>query len=183
MAGCQCTGFQGRPCARPGSGKGGRCPKHGGLSPGGAAGSRTKTGTFSRYLAGMDGQVLKDFRTAHGDPKLMALRDEAALLDTQIQALKRKLPDGRPAHAKLAAELRHTLDLKRRIVEAEARRERDLNLMVPYAQFQMALFAMAMLIRELCGDDADKLRTYQRKMEVVLLPARAGLPDGGKAGG
>jgi hypothetical protein len=179
--GCGCTGFLGTPCQRAPRANG-RCNRHGGAVPAGAAHPSLKSGTFSRLLKDFDSQRLADFRAAFADQKLTALHAEVAVTETEIRALARTLPDNRPATEAVERRLVNLIDLKRRLVLAVAQREKDLNLMVPFPMFQAALLGLANLVRELAGDDPERLAKVQGRMMAILLPARVDTTIGDQGG-
>jgi hypothetical protein len=69
-AGGEC---QARPCAN------GRCKVHGGLTPGGLASPKYKTGKHSKYLRGLPKELGKAYREALNDEELISLRNEIAM--------------------------------------------------------------------------------------------------------
>ena len=89
----------GQPC-RGLAMKNGRCRVHGGLSVAGAAAGGFKTGRYSKY---MPKRLLARYEEALGDPNLLSLSDELAVVDARAQDLIAQLGTGESPKAWLAA--------------------------------------------------------------------------------
>lgn len=147
----------------------GRCKVHGGLTPNGADSPHFVTGIFSRELP-RDWQ--QRYARAAEDPTLLQLRHDVALVTTAItDKLARLRKGGRPVTAKQTADLCALIEQRRKLVEAEARRLKDLSQFVSIAQFRATLALFLALFREFVPDPKD-LQEIQRRVRVALLPAK-----------
>lgn len=78
---CGAKTRSGETCKRPGTGAGGRCSNHGGLSPSGIASPHTIHGRYSRDLPT---RLMGRYQEAQADPELTSLRSELALVDARL---------------------------------------------------------------------------------------------------
>lgn len=98
------------------------CLAHGGRTPRGVASPHFRTGRHSRDLPT---RLAVRFEAAEGDPRLLELRGELALLDARIEELLGQLDRGEGDEANdapLWREIVALIDRRRHLVEAEAQR-------------------------------------------------------------
>lgn len=105
MKPCGAKNRSGGRCKKPGTGVGGRCKFHGGASLVGPASPNYRTGRHSKYLPSA---LLERYHAAMGDPGLISLRDEVALLDGRITQLLETV--GETGNLRLWKEARTKLD-------------------------------------------------------------------------
>jgi hypothetical protein len=105
MKACGAKTRSGGRCKKSGDGAGGRCKFHGGATPVGPASPNFRTGRHSKYLPSA---LLERYQTAIGDPGLISLRDEVALLDGRITQLLETVGD--TGNLRLWKEARTRLD-------------------------------------------------------------------------
>lgn len=87
---CGAKTRSGKPCqlwAMPN----GRCGKHGGLTPRGAASPHFKTGRYSRDLPT---RMASRYQEAVADPELLSLREEIAAIDARVSDLLGRVDTG-----------------------------------------------------------------------------------------
>jgi hypothetical protein len=150
----------------------GRCHKHGGASLKGAAHPAYKHGLRSKYLKALPKQMAAGYRAALGDPGLLSLREEIALLTTRIMQLLDQLKDTPPGpdYDAVWAELRDTILDRSRVTAAELRR---LVLLRGVVMVEDALaWARALLEAARAEVDPGQFRRLQEKA-LALLPAPA----------
>lgn len=97
----------------------GRCRLHGGRTPAGVASPHFKTGRYSKVLPA---RLLERYQTALADPDLLAMHDEIALLDAQLQEIVAGDPDWETVVL--------LVEQRRRLVESERKRLIDLQQVV-----------------------------------------------------
>lgn len=161
--------FEPKPCAQTrGLGAGGKCKLHGGATPQGLASANLKTGRWSAHLPAT---VLgKQFQEAYGDRTLMQLRQDAALVDAMLTTYTAGLRDtGKPLTEKQQTRVLVLIEQRRKIVESEARRLRDLAQVVPVDQYRTALGVLFKLMTDHLGDNLPARREIQAAARRLLL--------------
>jgi hypothetical protein len=113
---CGANTRAGRPCPTPGM-RNGRCRMHGSCTPVGSASGAFKTGRYSKY---MPKRLLERYEEAMGDPNLLALADEIALVDARAQELVEQLDAS--AGPERWSDLLALFDQRRKLAEAERKR-------------------------------------------------------------
>ena len=118
----------------------GRCRIHGGKSLKGIASPRFKTGKYSKYLPE---KVRTRYLATIVDKDLISLRDEIALNDVYLIELLESMKSGEVSQAetKLWRRIGRSMDLKRRLVNAEFKR------LAAMKQFITAEEAYALIVR------------------------------------
>lgn len=152
-------------CARPGTGRGGRCDRHGGKSLAGQDSGTFKHGRRSKYLVGA---ALERFQDAMADKRLMQIRQDVALVEVLITGLTQKLPKRGLQSAELERRILAAVDRRRALIAEEARRMVQLQQMVTLAQFMTTMRAVAEVIREYVPGDKER-REVQQRLQSMLL--------------
>jgi hypothetical protein len=148
-------------CKKSGTGKGGRCDRHGGKSLAGAESGTFKHGRRSKYLVGA---ALERFTDAMADRRLMQIKQDVALVEVLITGLTAKLPAKGLQTEDLERRILLAVDRRRLLVAEEARR---------LAQFMATMKAVAEVIREFVTDDKQR-RAAQARLTQLLLTERVG---------
>lgn len=167
---CGCEAFHGTACTQPGTGVGGRCSRHGGATPTGVASPAWKNGRWSKYLpAGLAAR----FQEGLEDRSLMQLQQDTALIDAAltIYAQHMKERPGKPLTKAQEERLIRLTEHRRRLIEADARRQRDLQQLVPADKFMSLISAVADVIREFVPK-ADLPRAQVRLQQLLLGQGR-----------
>lgn len=155
----------------------GRCRMHGGATPAGLASPHFRTGRWSKHLPAKS--LGRGFEAAYNDRTLMQLRQDAALVDALLTSVTGNLKDtGRPLPLKQEQRVLALLEQRRKIVESEARRLRDLSQVVPIDQYRTALAVMAGLLRQYLADNPAAVRDIHQAAQRLLL-GRGLEPEGG----
>jgi hypothetical protein len=157
-------------CKKSGTGKGGRCDRHGGKSLAGAESGTFKHGRRSKYLVGA---ALERFTDAMADRRLMQIKQDVALVEVLITGLTAKLPAKGLQTEDLERRILHAVDRRRLLVAEEARRLVQLQQTVTLAQFMATMKAVAEVIREFVTDDKQR-RAAQARLTQLLLTERVG---------
>lgn len=175
---CDCQGFRGRPCTDTKLKAGGRCHRHGGATPTGLASPNWKNGRWSQYLPV---GVLAKFQEGLADPDLMKLRQDTALIDAaltdyteRLKTRNRPLTNGQRVH------LAFLTDQRRKLIESDARRQKDLQQTVPIERVMQLVAALADVVREFV--DRDKLPKAQARLQQLLIGQGSqviNVPNGG----
>lgn len=152
-------------CARPGTGRGGRCDRHGGKSLAGKDSGTFKHGRRSKYLVG---QGLDRFQDAMGDKRLMQIRQDVALVEVVVAGLMVQIPKTGKIPVALEKRILAAVDRRRALIAEEARRLVQLQQMVTLAQFMTTMRAVAEVIREYVTGDKER-REVQQKLQAMLL--------------
>lgn len=87
---CGAMTRKGTPCERAPM-PNGRCYKHGGATPSGAASPQFKTGRYSRVLPT---RLLERYQEAVADPKRLEMEEEIGLLDARLADLLKRVDTG-----------------------------------------------------------------------------------------
>lgn len=156
----------------------GRCYRHGGATPRGMASANFVHGFRVRHLPPDLAQLTQDAKT---DPELMQLRVDLATVEALLNTTTARLKDGRAVPLKTEKRILELIESRRRLVETEAKRQRDLNLMVPGERFTAAMNAaanaIAQVLQALCvtgvepgADPAPFQDQVRRKFQQLRLP-------------
>lgn len=171
-----CQVYRPKPCTNPGSGAGGKCHIHGGKTPSGLESASFKTGRWSKHLPAA--ALGRGFEEAYGDSTLMQLRQDVALIDSLLTTYTASLRDtGRPLTVTQQDRVLLLLEQKRKHVESEAKRLRDLAQVVPIDQYRTALAVLGGLLKKHLEDNPQALRDVQQAAQRLLLGR--GLKEGG----
>lgn len=152
-------------CARPGTGRGGRCDRHGGKSLAGKDSGTFKHGRRSKYLVG---KGLDRFQDAMGDRRLLQIRQDVGLVEVVITGLMTQIPKSGRIPEALERRMLAAVDRRRALIAEEARRLVQLQQMVTLAQFMTTMRAVAEVIREYVPGDKER-REVQHKLQAMLL--------------
>jgi hypothetical protein len=130
-----------------GTGNGGRCRLHGGASLAGVASPTWKNGRWSKYLPA---HLAARFQEGLNDRQLMQLRQDTALIDAALTTYTQHMKE-RPGKSLTKAQEQRMIALtehRRKLIEADARRQRDLGQLVAADRFMTLVSAVAAVIRE-----------------------------------
>lgn len=161
---CGAKTRNGGTCKRPGKGTGGRCRLHGGASLVGSALPQWKHGRWSKYLP--EALAVK-FREGLDDPELMKLRQDTALIDAALTDFADRVKKGKGLNYRQRKELIDLTEQRRKLIESDARRQRDLNLWVAADRVMQLMGAVAEVVREFV--DRDKLPKAQARLQQLVL--------------
>lgn len=163
-----CLKFRPLPCEDDKVMPNGRCRRHGGKTPGGIASPNFKTGRWSKHLPAK--ALGGNFRAAYHDRTLMQLRQDAALVDALITSYTSSLKDtGRPLTLPQQERVLALIEQRRKLVESEARRLRDLAQVVPIEQYRTALGILFRIIQEHLGENPRAMMDVQTAARRLLL--------------
>lgn len=151
-------------CKRPGKGAGGRCRLHGGASLVGRNSPTWKHGRWSKYLPEA---LAAKFQEGLDDPELMKLRQDTALIDAALTDFADRVKKGKGLNYRQRKELIDLTEQRRKLIESDARRQRDLNLWVAADRVMQLMGAVAEVVREFV--DRDKLPKAQARLQQLLL--------------
>ncbi len=165
---CGAKTRSGTPCQQTRVAENGRCRMHGGTTPKGIASPHFKTGRWSKYLPAT--ALGTHFQAAYQDRTLMQLRQDVALIDALLTTYTASLKDtGRPLSQLQQTRVMDLLEQKRKHVESEARRLRDLSQVVPIEQYRTALEIVFRLMVEHLADNAVAMGEIQTTARRLLL--------------
>lgn len=143
----------------------GRCRMHGGATPRGVASPHFRHGRYSKALPVRLAAVYAQART---DDDLLAVRDEAALLQVRIgELLTRLAADDVQDDARIWREVRTTIDALRKASASERKRLVDMRAMVT-ADEAMAFAAAVMAVVRACITDQATLAKFQTGMQRIF---------------
>ena len=146
----------------------GRCRMHGGKTPKGINSPNFKHGRWTTHLP--QSVIGKGFREAYQDRTLMQLRQDAALVDALITSYTGSLKDtGRPLTLPQQDRVLALVEQRRKLVESEARRLRDLSQVVPVEQYRTALGILFRIIQEHLGDNPRAMMDVQTAARRLLM--------------
>lgn len=132
-----------------------RCGLHGGKSKTGPASGTWKTGLRSKYLPT---DLQERFDAALHDPQLKQIEQDLAHIEVLIGVLHRRLKPGRAVPASVESRILQLIDRRTRLLEAEFRRLKDLEQMIPAAQAFALIGRVMEIIRQVAlqhfGDKA-----------------------------
>jgi hypothetical protein len=109
----------------------GKCYKHGGATPSGPASVHFKHGRYSSLLKDIKG-LGAHYERALSDPDLLNLADNIAMIDARIGGLLEKVKTGGPRASidGMWPQLENLIEQRRKLVDTESRRLKDLHAMV-----------------------------------------------------
>ena len=131
------------------------CLAHGGRTPRGVASPHFKTGRYSRSLPG---HLLAAYEEALRDPRLLSLRDEAALIDAMINELLSQIDDDTPEskERRIFRQVRRLIDQRRRLVETEVQHIVLAREIVTAEEMRALLQAMVAIVIRYVPDPNDR---------------------------
>jgi len=167
--GCTCQAFAGRVCTARVLMAAGRCRQHGGANPGGLASSALRTGRWSKHLpAGLS----ERFQEGLADPFLTQIRQDVALIDAALTEFTERLKaKNRPLTKAQRQTIIDMTEARRKLIESDARRQRELQLLVPVEKVMLLVTALANMVREFVP--RENLRAAQSRMRQLLLGHQA----------
>lgn len=156
-----------------------RCQKHGGKAATGAHNGRF---VFGQRMQSMTHTLAKLTRIAASDPELLEIRQDLVTVEAVLRDRLSRLKDGRAISARDEARILNLIDTRRKLIETESRRKRDLGLMVPGDRFVGAMTAaadaFATTIRAMCeagvaagSDPAPWKEHVRRRFQLLRMPA------------
>jgi hypothetical protein len=151
----------GRPCPTPGMWNG-RCRMHGGRSLAGSASGAFKTGRYSKY---MPKRLLERYEEAMGDPNLLALTDEIALVDARAQELLEQLNVG--ATPERWGDLLALFEQRRKLAEAERKRLQVFRTTITTEEALCLVQTVLNLIKDHVSDRAERDAITQELARVA----------------
>lgn len=166
----------------------GRCRLHGGATPEGMASPNWKHGGRSkhRWLADLPGDQVRlgdRFNAALDDPNLTVLRHAIALNDSMITSYLASLKvKGKALTYVMQKRVHELLDVQRKLVGDEARRQRDLSVMVTQAQFAAFTNQVLQAVFDSVADVKVRL-DIQRRVQAALLTSGPANDNGEREGG
>ena len=155
----------GHPC-RQRPMRNGRCRMHGGATPRGMASPHFKHGRYSKDLPVRLAAVYEQVR---GDDDLLAVRDEAALLQARIGELLMSLDadDAAESEERIWREVVRMIDALRQASESERKRLVDLQAMVTVEEAMAFAAALVSVVQRHARDPAT-LRAMQTDMQRIF---------------
>lgn len=164
-----------------------RCGKHGGLTPRAELSPHFRHGLRVRYLPP---DLQEQHREATSDPELLKLRGDLAEVELLLTKLHSRLREGRAVPKDIELRILGMIEQRRKLIETEARRLRDLNLLIPaerHIQSQgWAAQATMEVVREMCtrgidpGTNPDEwLQLVRLKYQRLRLPIVPGDDESG----
>lgn len=122
------------------------CYHHGGKSPRGAASANFKHG---RYSLNLPTRLAGKYEQAKSDPDLLALKEEISLTDVRITELLERIgEDEQKDDGAIWAAVFEAIEQRRRLVESEARRMRELSLYISAESAMLLISAIADIVRQ-----------------------------------
>ena len=153
----------------------GRCYRHGGATPSGPASPHFLHGRYSNVLPA---RLRERFEVAQQDPDLFNLRAEIGLVDARIEEMLGGLaPDSETAQC--WDDLLKTIELRKKLVEAEAKRLKDLRLVVPVER----VMAFVAALYDSTKSHVDDRRTLRAIADDIRRLTGRGVSEAGSAGG
>jgi len=126
----------GKPCDRWALKGKNRCRQHGGATPTGAALPQFKHGNRATH---MPADLQKLVVAASADPDLMRLRNDLAEIEGLLAKLHGSLKPNKAVPYRTEQRILGLLDLRRKTIDSEAKRLRDLHQMIPAERFIRAM--------------------------------------------
>lgn len=152
----------------------GRCKVHGGPTPKGTASPQFRSGFYASTLPR---GIAAHFAHHDNDPQLLKLRQDIALVTSTLTTFLSRLRDtGRPMTARQERRMLDLIEERRRLIEGEGRRLKDLQQMVTKEQFRTTLSLCLTLFREFVKDPR-ALQEIQRRMRGLLPPTTTDDPN------
>lgn len=163
-------------CKQAGYGAGGRCKFHGGATPVGPASPHFKTGRYSVLLKDIKG-LGEHYERALVDPELLSLREEVALVDARLGSLLDKVKTGgaRASIDGIWPQLELLIENRRRLVDTEAKRLKDLHAMVSVDRVMLIIRYLQDAVRRHVKDPVEQTAVFM-EMRKLLKP-EAALPS------
>jgi len=160
----------------------GRCRLHGGLTPEGMASPNWKHGRDSkhRWQGSLPADTLgKRFDAALADPTLASLRQALALNDALITSFTANLKNtGRPVTPLQEKRILTLLNSQRMLAGDEARRLRDLAVMITETQFAVVINTVIQLFNDYVTDPKAKLEVHRRLQQALVASRRPAIEGG-----
>lgn len=154
----------------------GRCRMHGGKTPSGIASPHFKTGRHSKSIPT---RLAATYEVSRNDPDLLALNDEIALTDAQIDAVLGELEDGdTESRSAKRNELDNLIERRRRLVDSETRRRVNAQEMMSAQEVLTFLGAIVGIIRSHVQDPYI-LAAIARDIEGLVGSANVRMVDSG----
>jgi hypothetical protein len=169
---CGAKNRQGEPCGNSQM-PNGRCKYHGGLTPVGPASPHYKNGRRSKLMKEIKG-LGEHYERALSDPDLLRLDDEIALVDARIAQLLEKASTPRSSIDGLWPQLDALIESRRKLVDTESKRMKDLHAMVSVDRVMLIVSYLADSVKKHVKDTAAQtaILTDLRR----LLKPEAALP-------
>jgi hypothetical protein len=146
-----------------------RCRLHGGATPVGIGSPHWKHGKRSRYLKHLPQVMEAGQKAALGDPELLSLKDELALLSARIAELLSSLGnEGTTWEDAIWLEIRQCIQDRARLAQVEHRREVDMQCLMPVDD--ALAFARALL------DACAEVITDRKLLAALMERCRQFLP-------
>lgn len=153
-----------------------RCELHGGTVRQGLDHPNTKTGLRSRYLPK---GLLERYETARADSDLMKIREDVALTEGLLALNTARLKHGQPLTVRQEARIVALMDNRRKLIEAEARRLKDLHQMITIDRYLGQMTVVGNLVLKHFGDLAERIEGFHADLKRHLLaPAKEGDDEG-----
>lgn len=162
----------------------GRCRFHGGLSLVGPASGTFKHGRYSKLLPK---GLAAHYSAARSDRELLGLREEIALVDARMMQLLEQASTSRRRDVGVKAwkTLVFLIEQRRKLVETEAKRLKDLQQLISVERAMTLIAAVADLVRQHVSDraqlaaiSAGLLRLTSGGAREAPLPGRPPVADG-----
>jgi hypothetical protein len=142
-----------------------RCRLHGGESLGGTQAPRFLHGLRSTYLPK---GILERYDRARQDPQLLKLREDVALVEAMLAATTARLKDDRPLTARQQQNILALVEQRRRLIDSEARRLKDLHQMISIDRYLTQMAAVGQVILKRVSNK-DELAAIHRDLQRMLL--------------
>lgn len=152
------------------------CPTHGGRSLRGADSPTYKHGFRSAY---MPLNLQKLYVLAMKDPELLRFKQDLAEVEVLLASVHARIKPDRAVPLPVEARIADLINLRRNLLDSEAKRQRDLQLMVPaerVVQMQsyaaQATFEVITAMAKACGVEPDTwLLQVKERYQRMRLPA------------
>jgi hypothetical protein len=152
----------------------GKCRFHGGMTPVGPASPHFKHGRHSILLKEIKG-LGSHYERALADPDLLNLSDEIAITDARIGQLLEKVKGPKASVDGIWPQLENLIDNRRKLVDSESKRLKDLHAMVSIDRVMLIVSYLADSVKKHVKDPAVQtaILTDMRR----LLKPEAALPS------
>ena len=145
-----------------------RCKLHGGATPTGLDSPHIRTGLRSRFLP----KGLKErYEQARADQRLMQIREDVALIEALLQTFTGKLKEGKALTVSQEARITNLVEQRRRLIEAEARRLKDLHQMITIDRYLAQMTMVGQVIRKHVTDAQILTALHEDLQRHLLKPA------------
>jgi hypothetical protein len=125
-----------------------------------------KHGLRSAYLPS---GILERYETALADPELLKIKHDVATVEGMLGEVTSALHDHRPIGVRQEKRILSLLEARRRLIEAEARRLKDLGQMLSLATYLLQMTVVGNIIRKHLGDKPDLLDAVHADLVKHLL--------------